>query len=211
MRFTLLLFLMVSTGPQAIFSTENGNSLSTKLASKAKNAGNYLFSKKGAQDAATAYCLGMGITATHELVGHAFPAKFFYGSPINVTLGAMPYNNGPLKIFGLPLEMGGIRLSGLNPAVGYASHFTRTRGPGDQLKNAAIAAGGPIFGALASLLAYYGALKNKEGLNISKAVALYGLFNHTLGFAGLFGTVAIPNSDGAQMIKALREYFRNKP
>lgn len=173
----------------------------SKIPSYTKDSANYLFSSRGVQDIAAAYCLGMGLTAIHEL-GHALTSKMFYGTPIDLTLGSTPYDyNKPY------LQVGGIKLGGFNPATGYAQIDYRE---GDHLKQAAIGLAGPVCGALASWCAYK-LLKKKYPNNfyLSKTVALYGLFNHTLGVAGLAG-IYCPGSDGARIAQRLSKYFNQK-
>lgn len=164
-----------------------------------KRAGNHVFSYNGAKDLACAYALGMGLTSVHEL-GHAVTAKIFNGTPINLTLGASPAQSG--KPY---LQIGGFKLAGFNPATGYA----RCGYSDHPLKNAAIYAAGPICGALSSTLAY-ALLRKHDGLYLTKAAALYGIFNHTIGIAGISG-LWTPGSDAARFVKSMKQYFNQRP
>ncbi len=177
-------------------SLTKAKALASKIPFYMKQSGKYLFSTSGAKDLALAYCLGMGLTAIHEL-GHAFTSKLFYGTPINVVLGAMSKDR--MKKY---VQLGPITLGGFNPATGYARTNLHSDDP---LKTAAICAAGPICGASSSLLAYK-RLKKHKGLYLTKAVALYGLFNHTLGIAGITGILS-PNSDVTRVIASLKAYF----
>lgn len=159
-----------------------------------KKAGTYLLSSNGAKDLALAYGLGMGLTTIHEF-GHAITAKALCGTPIHMVIGATPSSN---KSY---VQIGGITLGGFNPTTGYARTWTS---PDSPLKNAAILAAGPAFGALSSLGAYL-LLSNFDGLYIAKAAALYGLFNHTLGIAGIGGTW-IPGTDAYRLLDSLKRY-----
>lgn len=161
-----------------------------------KQAGHYLLSIKGAQDLVLAYLLGMSLTAIHEL-GHAIIAKILCGAPIQLTLGASPRSNQSY------VQMGGITLGGFNPTTGYAS-IGYNPSAGSPLKEAAIYAAGPVFGALSSLGAYL-LLRNYDELYIAKAAALFGLFNHTLGIAGIGGTW-IPGTDAYRLLDSLKRY-----
>lgn len=206
------IILLIAICSSAIYSSDNTNTSAVavpSLMARAKNtaskiphylkqSGKYLFSTAGAKDLALAYCLGMGLTAIHEL-GHAVMAKIFYGSPINLVLGTMSRDH--TKTY---LKIGGIALGGFNPATGHATYFIPLN-EYHPLKNAAISAAGPICGALSSLVAYLLLRKYKE-LYITKAAALYGLFNHTIGVAGVGGTWT-PDTDTNHVVRSLREYY----
>lgn len=179
--------------------TDKAKAVISKLPLYAKNSGKYLFSTAGAKDLALAYCLGMGLTAIHEL-GHAITAKIIYGAPINLVLGTTPQDYTRSY-----LQLGGIKLGGFNPATGYA--YTGIH-PYEPLKEAAICAAGPICGTLSSILAYK-LLKKYDGLYLAKAVSLYGLFNHTLGIAGI-GGIWTPGTDGARVVSSLKDYFNGR-
>lgn len=161
-------------------------------------AGNHLFSCQGAKDTALAYCLGMGLTTVHEL-GHAIVAKILYGCPINITMGASP--STPRKPC---LRIGGFKLGGFNPATAYASVKFTDNSP---LKEAAVCIAGPVCGAISSFFTYY-LLRNNGNHPLCKGVALYGLFNHTLGFAGL-ASIGVPRSDSTRFIQAIKRAIRN--
>jgi hypothetical protein len=167
----------------------------SQMPSYITKAGGYLLSSNGAKDLALAYCLGMGLTAIHEL-GHAIASKILYGTPIQLVLGATPRSNHPSYV-----QIGGITLGGFDPATGYATFRLNNALP---LKNAAIYAAGPIFGALSSLGAYV-LLSKYDGLYIAKAASLFGLFNHTFGKAGI-GGISTPGTDAYRVVDSLRQY-----
>lgn len=198
----LLLFVIIAVGFSGIRA--DGTAEKTRLdqlksfASNAplylKSSSRYLLSVAGAKDIAGAYLLGMGITNLHELA-HAVAGKLCYGTPINLTIGATPAKASDY------MHIGGITLGGFNPATGFAS----IRMGDNPLKNAAIFIAGPLCGALCSYAAYR-LLSNNPGNYLSKAVALYGLFNHTLGIAGL-GGMWLPNQDINRFVCYMKEYF----
>ena len=166
----------------------------SQASSSIKGAGNYLLSSKGAQDLALAYCLTMGLTAIHEL-GHSGTARVLFGSPMGMVLGALPWNNRSY------VQIGGITLGGLNPGAGYSILRCDAGSP---LKEAAMWAAGPVFSALSSLGSYL-LLKQYDGLYITKAAVLYGLFNHTLGIGGI-GGIWTPGTDAYFLVRTLIEY-----
>lgn len=158
-------------------------------------AGSYLLSSNGAKDLALAYSLGMALTTIHEF-GHAITAKLLCGTPIKLVIGATPRSNHPSYV-----QIGGITLGGFDPATGYSSIDCYCT---SHLQPAAISAAGPIFGALSSLGAYV-LLSQYDGLYIAKAAALFGLFNHTLGGAGIGGTWT-PGTDAYRVVDSLKQY-----
>ncbi len=199
----ILLTLIGLTSLNSANATENGlenlfNQIATgasQIPSYIAKTGGYLFSRNGAKDLALAYLLGMGLTAIHEF-GHAITSKIFYGTPIQLVLGATPRSNHPSYI-----QIGGITLGGFNPTIAYANAQLSDASP---LKSATVLAAGPIFGALSSLGAYI-LLSKYDGLYIAKAAALFGLFNHTLGKAGIGGTWT-PGTDAHRFVESLKQY-----
>jgi hypothetical protein len=167
----------------------------SQTSSYIKNAGSYLLSTEGVKDLALAYCLGMGLTAIHE-GGNAVTSKILTGARIQLVLGAPSLSGHPTY-----LSLGGVSLGGFNPATGYAKTGHSVAQP---LVQAAICAAGPICGTLGSLAALY-LLKKYDGLYITKAVAAYGLFNPTVGVAGI-GGAWIPGQDINRVVKSLRDY-----
>lgn len=188
--------MLLSLPAQHMSAMERFTACVAKAAGYVKNGGTYLFSLQGAKDAALAYCLGMGLTTIHEL-GHAITAKMISGSPIDITLGAAP------SLWEKPyFQIGCFKLGGFNPATAFAS-LTNIRMSGEEpLRSAAVSIAGPICGALSSLGAWY-LLKKNDNYPLCKAVAMYGYFNHTVGFAGLL-SLRHPGSDFSRFVRDVK-------
>lgn len=205
----MILVVLVALGSLKVTASEPGSgavSFLSKIKSGVfqtpvymKKAGGYLISTGGAKDLALAWGVGMGLTAMHE-GAHAVTAKALCGTPINLVLGATPGSNRSY------FRVGGVTLGGFNPATGYA--HTGYNNGNKPLKEAAICAAGPICGALSSLAVLL-LLRNTDGLYMTKAAAAYGLFNHTLGIAGI-GGAWIPGQDVNRAVKNFREYRASK-
>ena len=175
-----LFFLMSFIGFNSTVSAESLFSrCKASVGSYGKNAFNHVFSLKGLKDMGAAYALGMAITTIHEL-GHGLAAKYFYGSPLDITIGTDPDSN-PLS----SMQIGGIRLGGLNPATGYSKRQI----PADAtpLSKGLVSLAGPVCGTIASIAAYKLLTKYAPKLYIARFVSLFGLYNHTLGVAGIGG------------------------
>lgn len=163
----------------------------SKISSHIKKLGSYLASSKGAKDFAFAYCLGMGLTTIHEL-GHAVTGKMLFGDPIRLSIGASSSKKNHCYT-----RIGeAIKIEGFNPATAYATLKNHNDQP---LKMAIIYAAGPVAGALSSLATYL-LLKKYDGLYIAKAAALFGLFNHTIGIAGIGGAWT-PGTDTNRVVQ----------
>src|SRR5258708_76266 len=138
-----LLLMLATTTQSTLPGTARGmlDKLKTALPSM-KEVGTYVFSGKGLADAAVAYGLCMGITASHYL-GQAIAGKVLSGDSIEVSLGSSDMRRKPY------IKKWGVGLAGFNPLRGSSwgdiSYGMRP------LNDAAMIIAGPVCGAASSL------------------------------------------------------------
>ncbi len=157
------------------------------LATSTNRANNYNYTKFS-KDLAIAYTLSFGLTLIHEL-GHALTAKFFYGKPIDITLGthALQKSKFPIKF------------AGFNPFIGFALCDSRVKY--HPLKQATISLAGPLSGTTASFAAIKFLRPYKTNLPMTNCVAIMSFVNDTAsGIEAYFF-----NQTNHDVIKAGRE------
>ena len=148
-KYALLTLTFVSLQTFQVTHTASfAHTMCNTLTSGSRAVAGYLFSKNGIKDLCAAYLTGMGITTLHE-VGHALADKYFYGSPLDITIGAN-YKSKKRPF----ITVGPFKLGGFSPLSGYSSFSYNFQDgiPDNFPKTFAITSlAGPVFGFVASL------------------------------------------------------------
>lgn len=146
------------------------------------------------------YGISMLSTAAHEL-GHALTSKFFWGSPIDITVGALP--SGNLRPI---ITLGFLKIAGFWPA-GYANCQIPARGV-SPIKAAISLIAGPLCGIAADVLAHSLLNKFAPHLRITKNVIRYSLWKNILNFLPLrFGNI---KTDGYRICECIQAYYNRR-
>ena len=109
-------------------------------------------------------------------------------------------------------QLGGLKLGGFNPATGYSwiqCTFDDKNLFDHRLQMAAIALSGPIFGIAGSLLTFKLLETYQSTLYLTQIIAVIGLLNHTVGFAGLGGFAISDKTDLPMATKLIKEYLNS--